>query len=280
MPVTRSNLRRGYSIALLSAAILSTTAILLRYLTQTYHIPPLVLAFWRDFIVAATLLPILGILGSRFLRVPSRHLLFLFGYGVILAIFNSLWITSVALAGAAIATVLVYTSAAFTALLGRWLFKESLDWVKIVVILACILGCALVAGAIEPGAWRTDLLGVLTGALSGLTYSAYSLMGRAASKKGLNPWTTLLYTFGFAALVLLGFNLIPGRLLPGAAADPGDLFWLGDAWKGWAILFFVAAGPTVLGFGLYNVSLGYLPSSLANLVLTVEPVFTIGNVIT
>ena len=28
------------------------------------------------------------------------------------------------------------------------------------------------------------------------------------------------------------------------------------------------------GFGLYNVSLGYLPSSVANLVLTMEPVFT------
>ncbi|HEY5485256.1 MAG TPA: DMT family transporter, partial [Candidatus Cryosericum sp.] len=28
------------------------------------------------------------------------------------------------------------------------------------------------------------------------------------------------------------------------------------------------------GFGLYNVSLGYLPSSVANLVLTLEPAFT------
>jgi drug/metabolite transporter (DMT)-like permease len=28
------------------------------------------------------------------------------------------------------------------------------------------------------------------------------------------------------------------------------------------------------GFGLYNVSLGYLPSSVANLIVTSEPVFT------
>ncbi len=28
------------------------------------------------------------------------------------------------------------------------------------------------------------------------------------------------------------------------------------------------------GFGLYNVSLGYLPSSVANLILSTEPVFT------
>ena len=30
----------------------------------------------------------------------------------------------------------------------------------------------------------------------------------------------------------------------------------------------------MLGFGLYNVSLGYLPSSVANLIVTLEPAFT------
>jgi drug/metabolite transporter (DMT)-like permease len=30
----------------------------------------------------------------------------------------------------------------------------------------------------------------------------------------------------------------------------------------------------VAGFGLYNVSLSYLPSSVANLIVTLEPVFT------
>ena len=30
----------------------------------------------------------------------------------------------------------------------------------------------------------------------------------------------------------------------------------------------------MVGFGLYNVSLGYLPASVANLIVTLEPVFT------
>ena len=30
----------------------------------------------------------------------------------------------------------------------------------------------------------------------------------------------------------------------------------------------------MIGFGLYNVSLGYLPSSVANLIVTLEPAFT------
>ena len=40
----RSSLTRGYAIALISAVILSTAAIFIRYLTQTYQIPALVLA--------------------------------------------------------------------------------------------------------------------------------------------------------------------------------------------------------------------------------------------
>lgn len=109
--------------------------------------------------------------------------------------------------------------------------------------------------------------------LAGLLYAIYSLMGRSASQRGLNPWTTLLYTFGFAAVFLLIFNLLPVGL-PGAAAQPADLMWLGDEWAGWGILLLLAAGPTLAGFGLYNVSLVYLPSSIANLIMTTEPVFT------
>ncbi len=135
-------------------------------------------------------------------------------------------------------------------------------------------GCVLVSGALDPAAWRANLVGILTGILSGLCYAAYTLMGRSASQRGLNPWTTLFYTFGLAAIFLLLFNLLPGRLLPGTATPLADLFWLKDSLAGWGILFLLAAGPTVVGFGLYNVSLGYLPASVANLIVTLEPVFT------
>jgi drug/metabolite transporter (DMT)-like permease len=269
-----SNLTRGYTIALVSAAILSTTAILIRHLTQTYHMPPLVLAFWRDGFVALTLLPVLGLVRPLLLRVKRQHRLYLIAYGLMLAIFNALWTLSVALNGAAISTVLVYCSAGFTALLGWWLLKERLDWAKLMAVAFSLGGCVLVSGALDAAAWRTNLVGILAGVLSGLGYAIYSLMGRSASQRGLNPWTTLFYTFGFAAVFLLLFNLLPGGLLPGTAMHPADLFWLGNALAGWGILFLLAAGPTVAGFGLYNISLGYLPSSVANLIVTLEPAFT------
>ena len=191
-----------------------------------------------------------------------------------LTMFNSFWTLSVSLNGAAVSTVLAYSSAAFTALLGKWLLKERLGWAKVVTIVGCMGGCVLVSGALDPGAWQGNLTGIVTGTLSGLWYAGYSLMGRSASQRGLDPWTTLLYTFAFAACFLLLLNLFLGRSLPGAAVRPMDLLWLGRAAWGWFVLFLLAAGPTVAGFGLYNVSLGYLPSSVANLILTLEPAFT------
>jgi drug/metabolite transporter (DMT)-like permease len=100
------------------------------------------------------------------------------------------------------------------------------------------------------------------------------LMGRAAAGRGLNPWTTLLYTFGFATVFLLATNLASSGMIPGAATRPVEFLWLGNAWTGWLVLFLLAAIPTVAGFGLYNVSLSYLPSSVVNLIATLEPVFT------
>ena len=270
---TSSSLTRGYTVAVASAVILSTTAIFIRYLTQTFAIPALVLAFWRSGFVVLTLILALGLLRPALLRVSRAQLPYLFAYGLLLAVFNSLWTLSVVLNGAAVATVLVYCSAAFTAILGWWLLKEPLDVVKGLAILLTLAGCVLVANALDVSAWNTNLMGILTGVLAGLGYAIYSLMGRSASQRGLNPWSTLLYTFGFAAIFLLLFNLTSG-LIPGTATQPAELLWLGDAWLGWGVLILLAAGPTVAGFGLYNVSLSYLPSSVANLIVTLEPTFT------
>ncbi|MBK7896298.1 MAG: DMT family transporter [Anaerolineaceae bacterium] len=221
-----------------------------------------------------TLLIALRLYRAALLRLPRRHLPYLLGYGLLFAVFNGLWTLSVALNGAAVATVLVYSSAAFTALLARWLLKEPLSGAKLVAIGLALAGCVLVAEALNPDAWATNLAGILTGTLAGLGYAVYSLMGRSAAQRGLNPWTTLLYVFGFATIFFLLANLVPGQRIVGTMATPAELFWFGRAWAGWGVIILLAAGPTVAGFGLYNTSLSLLPSSVANLLLTTEPVFT------
>lgn len=270
----KKTFNRGYLIALLSAAILSTTGILIRYLTRDYHLPALILAFWRDVIMSLTLLIILGIFRPNLLHLPKKYLPFILIYGFVVAVFNSMWTLSVAINGAAVATVMVYCSAAFTALLGWWLLKEKLGWWKLLAVVLSLAGCLLVSGALQSSTWQANFIGIFTGILAGLCYAIYSLFGRSASQHGLNTWTTLLYTFAVASIFLLAFNLVSHGRIPGAVTQASDLFWPGLGITGWLVLIFLAAGPTLLGFGTYNLSLNYLPSSVANLIATSEPVFT------
>lgn len=272
MKRTASN--QAYFIALASAVFLSTTAIFIRYLTVNYDMPALVLAFWRDFFVVFTLFPILYFRKRTLLIVKKGKILYLLIYGFILAIFNSFWTMAVALNGAAVATVLSYSSAAFTAMLGYFILNEGLGWMKISAIVCSLTGCVLVSGAYSQSVWQSNWIGIMSGVLAGLSYAVYSLMGRKANQEGMNSWTTVFYTFAFAGLFLLIGNLISGSPIPGSANRAADLFWLGIDLKGWLPLFLLAAGPTVMGFGLYNISLRVLPASVANLIATSEPVFT------
>jgi ADP-ribose pyrophosphatase YjhB (NUDIX family)/uncharacterized membrane protein len=113
---------------------------------------------------------------------------------------------------------------------------------------------------------------VITGLLSGLAFAAYSLMGKEASERSINPWTVLLYAFGFAVIFLFIYIWLTPLLPQGVSST--NLFWLGNAYAGWLVLILLAVGPTVGGFGLYTVSLTYLPASVANIIATLEPVMT------
>ncbi len=272
---TKTSLGKGYPIALGSALVLSMTAILIRYLTRNFAIPALVLSVLREILVFVIMLAGLTLIRPTLLKVGKKHLRYLILFGAVLALFNSLWTLSVALNGAAVSTVLAYSSAGFTALLGWWLLKERLDWVKLAAVVASLSGCVLVSGAYERSVWGNNLVGIITGIASGLLYAIYSLMGRSASQRGINPWTTLMYTFGIAAVFLGGFTLLGSGHLPGGINRPADFLWLGDSWLGWGVLLLLAAGPTLVGYGLYNLSLSYLPSSVANLIASSEPAFTV-----
>ena len=271
---TDPNSNRGYLAALVSTLFLATTAIFIRYLTLNFQLPALILTFWRELFVACFLLLFFLLFKPALLRGARPHLPYLAIYGLVLALFNGSWALSVALNGASVATVLVYSSAAFTAVLGWLILKEELGMAKIIAVILSLAGCALVANMLDPKLWALNAGGVLVGVLAGLAYAVYSLMGRSASQRGLNPWTTLFFIFGIASVFILITNLAFGRFLPGGAAQPVDLLWLGDSLSGWGVLLTLAAVPTLLGFGLYNVSLKHLPSSVANLIMTSEPVFT------
>jgi drug/metabolite transporter (DMT)-like permease len=265
----RSSLARGYLIAVTGVVVWSWTGILISYLLRHRPLAPMTLAFWRDLMSASALFVILAAFRPGTLRLARRDRAFLLAYGGALTLMNVTWTWSVALNGAAVSTVLVYSSAGITALVARFVFDERLSLVRILAIVGGLAGCVLVARATDPAQWNLNAAGIVAGLLSAMSFALYSVMGKAAHHRGIDPWSATLCTFAVAAAALLPIAL---ATLP--ASGPGaSLLSLGARWDGWMLLLLLVV-PTLGGYGLYTASLAYLPASTANLVATLEPALT------
>ena len=269
---TSKSTSRGYVIGLAATVMLSFTGILISHLSRTYQLPSLVLAFWRDLIVALGLAVFFVLFSRRRFRL-SRELWGFFSlYGLSLALFNSMWTFSVQFNGAAVATVLAFSSPAMTAVLAHYLLREEMHGAKLASIVLSLAGTVLVSGAADPAAWRVNAAGIAFGLLTGFFFACYNMIGKTSANRFIDPWTTMLYGFSSAVVFLLLFN---GAVNAFSGRPPlANLLWLGDAMRGWATLVVLGLGPTIGGFGLYLVSLGYLPATVANLIGALEPVFT------
>lgn len=255
---------RGYIIVLIATALMSTTGILIKLLLVNYKIAPLNLAFLRVLIVTVALGLALFFVRRADFKIQRRHLIYLIIMGVVgVGLHQLAWVSSVNLNGAAVATVLVYINPTIVALVSTRVFGEKLDRIKIVALVLTLAGMVLVAQMYDPKNLQLNGLGILVGLVTGVTWATYAIIGQFISRR-YSPWASLFYAFLFGAILLLPLQLFAG-----------DILGMGAQWNGWAILLFLALGPTLVGFGLYTVGLSQIPASVVALIATLEPVFSI-----
>ncbi|MBI4670507.1 MAG: EamA family transporter [Chloroflexi bacterium] len=255
---------RGYVLVLVSTMLMSTTGILIKFLLVDYKIEPLALAFLRVLIVASAMGLGLLLFQRSFFKIQMRHLVYFVLMGILgVGMHQLLWVNSVRLNGAGIATVLVYIQPTIVALISIRFLGETLDRNKIIALVLTLLGIILVAQVYKLDALNVNGAGILVGIGTGLTWASYALLGRYTAMR-YPAWTSLFYAFLFGMLFLLPLQIFVQ-----------NTFSLGAQWNGWAILLFLSLGPTLGGFGLYTIGLSQVPASVVTLIGTLEPVFTI-----
>lgn len=253
---------RGYAIVLLGTVIWALTGIVIKILLTRYGMDTLSIAFWRVLIVTASLFIALLIVDPNYLRISRRDLGAFFLYGIVgIGVHQIVWISSVQYNGAAVATVVVYTSPAIVAIVAARFLRERMTRTKILALLMTIGGCVLVARAFDLQQVQLNGIGVAVGIGSAFTFATYSLMGRVVTRN-YSPWTCLFYAFLFGFVFLIPVKLLSGPVLISLPLD------------GWATLAFLALIPTLGGFAAYTIGLSLLPASVASILAAFEPVTT------
>ncbi|HHH40907.1 MAG TPA: EamA/RhaT family transporter [Chloroflexi bacterium] len=250
---------RGYGLILLAAFLWSTLGLFYNRLLHHHDLTTTTIAFFRAAVASLTLFVGLSGRAGRWPAISRREVPFyaLFGaFGV--AAFFLVYIRAIDRVGMGVAAVLLYTAPAWVALIAALFLGEPLTRRKGVALLLAFGGAALVARIYHLGSVRLDLVGILFGLGSGLTYGLYTIFSKVGVRQR-SSWEVLAYALGFGALFMLPWQ--SAESLRRAVTTPGTLLWL--LGLGWL--------PT-LGAGVaFNQGLKTVPAGGASIVANLEP---------
>ena len=218
--------------------------------------PALAIAFWRNAMGGAVLLPVALLRNRSELRdLTGRERRLALLAGLLLALHFATWIPAISYTSVASATALVATQPVWSALLGR-LRGERIGgqvWLGIVVSLC---GALLLTGAdlqVSGKALLGDGLALLGGVFAAAYMTAGSEVRRSVST---TAYTAVCYST--TALLLLVVCLVGRQDLSGY--DGAD----------WVRLVALAAGAQLLGHSLFNVVLRTTSPTVVSLSILFE----------
>lgn len=257
---TQQNRVQGVLMVIAATVVWSTSGIFISLVVRNWDISAVSLAFWRDLSTFITLLIGVAIARPTLLRVKRKDLPWLLAMGAIsIGFFHVLWNTAVLLNGASVSTVIQCNAPVFVTIMAWIIFKEALTKRKIIAVALAVIGTVLISGILGMSAIQISSLGVVAALFSAIFYGSFSLFGKKLTGD-YNPWTILLYIFGFASLTLLPFQLFNPSPFPYQA--PALFYFIG--------LILIA---TISGFAIYTTALAHMQASIAAITATSEVVF-------
>jgi drug/metabolite transporter (DMT)-like permease len=218
--------------------------------------PALAIAFWRNGIASAVLIPwTLMRHGDEIRSLRGRQRSLAVVAGVFLALHFATWVPSLTYTSVASATALVSTQPVWVALAAHRTGSRiaPVAWVGIVV---AVVGAALLAGADVRTSGRA-LAGDVLAVVGGMSAAAYVVTGGAVRRHiSTATYTTVCYST--AAMLLLLTCVVGGKSLAGYPVSA----W----WK----LVAVTVGAQFLGHSLFNTVLRNVSPTMVSLAILFE----------
>lgn len=141
--------------------------------------------------------------GPKAFRIGRKTLVSCILLGIVCqGIFNILYSTSISMNGMSVGSVLLYTAPIFTSITAMLLFKERLDLLKWLALLANVAGCSLTATGGDFSAASLAPLGLLVGVGAGFTYAMTAVIGRIAMEEEASPFAIATCNLFFGCLFI------------------------------------------------------------------------------
>lgn len=219
-----NNRTKGIVLAMITAVMWGIMGMFVRNLSQ-YQFSNLEISFFRCALAGGAYFLFLLVTKPSALKINFKGLMICLLYGAVAYSISFVsYSVSVSRIPVGVATVLMFMSPIWVAILGRFLFGEKLQKSKMITILICLIGAVLVANLIGVGDMKLDGIGILAGVINGIGVALQILIPKYFAKDYERD-TLLVYGFlGAAVVLLLGVDF--GSVSSHISSTPtGILLW-------------------------------------------------------
>jgi drug/metabolite transporter, DME family len=259
-PRSRGGRLLGYIEAVGAASLWGSSGIFAVNLFRL-GVPPESLALLRPLVGVALLLAFMSLRNPRYLAIDMRGLLvLLIGGGLAVGVFQIAYQLSTDAVGVPSTVAMLYLAPALVAAASGPLLGEWPDRTRIALLVVTLSGVWLtVLGADEVTA-TFGTSGLAWGLLAGVSYGAYTLLGRFAAPLYGSVRTVVYSTIGSVVLLAV---VVP--------VTTGPIVWPASG-RAWALLIAFGALTIALAQFLFFDALARIDASRVSISTSIEPV--------
>ena len=241
------------------ASILWGTSAIFANLLYPHGFSPLQVTAMRGTVSAILMSIYVFISNKKLFKINLSQLIWFALGGLSMFLAAYFYYESMNVGSVSVAVMLMYTAPIFVMTYSVLFLGEKLTVVKFISIVLVLLGCALISGIV--GGAKFNLWGVVTGLLSGISYSAYNIIAKVQISKKGNPLSASVYCYIFMALASFLF------------ADIGGIFTIANTQPVYLYALIIGVGVFTVTFpySLYTLSLKYIPVGTASALGIIEP---------
>jgi drug/metabolite transporter (DMT)-like permease len=253
------NYRWGYFYVVLAALMWGLSGSSAKFLFKS-GITPYQLVQLRLTISTTILFLWLLIRNPILLKIARKDILYFMLFGTVgMAGVQFTYLFTISKIKVAAAILLQYLAPSFIAIHSVVFMREKLAPATIAALLGATFGCYLVVGAYNLDILTMNIVGIISGILSAITFAWYSIHGEYGMRR-YNPWTVLFFALFFGALV---WNVLHPPLEAFMHIySPIQWFWI----------LYIGVLGTLVPFGLYLEGINLIRSTRASITATLEPI--------